>query len=141
MFNVDIEGRDSMNKVWFFMIAALVPALLGIAREAKADSDTGKACFTSRDCGMNEYCNPQRRTCHVGDDTRCTSDPQCGPGAVCHSGRCHSPVNATFCTSNATCGANEYCHVNACHAEKCTSDADCPAGASCFTFRGVCGLP
>ena len=73
----------------------------------------------------------------------CHTDADCGPGLVCASDLCATPLPTAAqyqaCSLDVDCPAGDHCDLGAC-THSCVADRDCAAGLTC-DVRGRCAMP
>ncbi len=84
-------------------------------------------CSGSKDCAKGLVCNTASHTCVV-----CSENADCGSGAWCDQGQCHSAV---ACKSDTDCkAAKQVCNKSAGVCVACLSSNDCAANEACKNF-------
>ncbi|HAA56956.1 MAG TPA: hypothetical protein DCE42_19475 [Myxococcales bacterium] len=115
----------------------------GLACQAGACVSTstgGTPCESSDDCGENQRCNAETKTCRTRRQrtrTSCQSDSDCYAHQTCDA--TENVCKRMTCTSNDDCGNSAECNTERgfCF-QPCAADADCEEGLTCNTERGAC---
>ena len=112
-------------------------------------------CQKSRDCRLDEACDPVQRRCTLkacfGD--QCLAHEDCALGLFCVQGLCLDPLKplsqggavcaVVLCGSARDCNPGQRCNGRTfvCEADQgCGSGAPCAVGTSCNAASGLCEL-
>ena len=106
----------------------------------QAPPPQGTVCYTESSCGVNAYCDIDRKCAPRRSEGReCYEDQECVDGLKCVSGRCSSePPIGHECWDDTDCGSGLTCDEGYCHvAPEQLDDDETPAvsGEPCETLR------
>ena len=70
---------------------------------------------------------------------QCATNPDCGPGEKCKSGKCVQEQQQPQCTTNPDCGPGEKCVNNKCVSlsAQCVTNPDCNSGEICNNSKCI----